>query len=120
MQPPASRPTQSNRQNESANAEQEIFRNFSKKLVQILKKNENYLLDEINESSKNTRELVTQKHILEKKRNFRVVAFPDDVDLEDAVLKKIAAKASAQLNEIIKSSLGPLSKDSEFVQELPN
>lgn len=120
QQAPANRTQQGNRKDESANAEQEIFRNFSKKLVQILKKNENYLLDETNEPSRNTRESLTQKHILEKKRNFRFVGLPDDVEQEDAVLKKIAVKAAAQLNEVIKNNLVPLSKDSEFVQELPN
>jgi hypothetical protein len=89
-------------------------------LVQILKKNENYLLDETNEPSRNTRDFVTQKHIFEKKRNFRIVAFPEDLDLEDAILKKIAAKAGLQLNDVIKNNLVPLPKDSEFVQELPN
>lgn len=108
------------KKDESANAEQEIFRNFSKQLVQILKKNENFLLDEANETNRNTREIITQKQIFEKKRNFRLVAFADDVELEDAVLKKVVGKAATQLNEIIKSNAGPLPKDSEFVQELPN
>lgn len=108
------------KKDESANAEQEIFRNFSKQLVQILKKNENFLLDEANEANRNTREIVTQKQVFEKKRNFRLVAFPDDVDLEDAVLKKIVSKAASQLNDIIKSNAGQLPKESEFVQELPN
>jgi hypothetical protein len=42
------------------------------------------------------------------------------LDLEDTILKKIAAKASIQLNEVIKNNLVALPKDSEFVQELPN
>jgi len=97
--------------------EQEVLNNFSKRLVQVLKKDENYLLDDQNEVSKN-REIVTQRQVLDRKLNFRIVGFAEDVDLEDPVLKKVMTKAASQLNEVLKAAMAPLPESSEFVQKI--
>lgn len=104
------------------NMKSETTENFSKKLVQIPKKGENMMVDDQSEQSKQAREFVALKAGLERIRACKVTGIQEESEVEDLVLKKVVAKATSQLNEIISSqyNANSLKPEQAFVQKLSN
>ena len=100
--------------------EKENYDKFSAKLVQIPKKNENFLLEEANDGNKAGREQVTSKHVFEKKKQFKVaMSQPTDIsDIADGLMNQILNKYGNLLNEVIKQRVMVLSSEEEFVQKI--
>ena len=104
----------------SGNIEKENYDKFTTKLVQVPKKNENYLLDEASEGNKTNREQININHILDMKKNYRLVLqTPTDIhELEDKMMGNVLHKYGNQIKDILNARYSQASNYSEFVQKI--
>jgi hypothetical protein len=98
--------------------EKEIYRLFSKRLLQIPKKNENYLIDEVTDTSKSSRESLSIKSLVERKKTFKLVPAGESTEGDDSILNNMLLKVSALLNAAILDAKAPLPKEKEFVSHI--
>lgn len=111
-------PKPSKQKEEKIDHEKEIYKLFSRRLLQIPKKNENYLIDEVTDTSKSSRESISVKSLVERKKTFKLAPTGESSEGEDSILNNMLLKVSALLNAAILEAKAPLPKEKEFVSHI--